>query len=440
MGIALLTDLYELTMVQAYLRSGMMGRAVFEFFCRRLPPCRSFLLAVGLEEVLRFFEGFRFQEEDIRWLEATGRFSSETLGYLETFSFSGDVYAMPEGTPFFAHEPVLRLVAPLPEGQLVESRLMNLLHYQVLVASKAIRCRLAAGSRRLVEFGLRRAHGAEAALLAARASYVAGFDATSNVLAAQLYGIPISGTMAHSFVLAHDSEEQAFLEFAKANPKDVVFLLDTYDTEQAAHTVARLAPSLLKEGIWVRGVRLDSGDLLEHARRVRQILDRADLPEASIFVSGNLDEYRIAELVRGGAPIDGFGVGTAMDTSSDAPYLDCAYKLQAYQGKPKRKHSEGKATWPGTKQVYRFRDRHGGIQRDKIALEGEIVEGGQPLLRLVMKEGKRVEPPLSLEEIRRYTFKEVEALPAELKEVCSTAAASYPVEISPALARLQEIL
>ncbi|CAF0696349.1 nicotinate phosphoribosyltransferase [Candidatus Methylacidithermus pantelleriae] len=430
-----LTDLYELLMVQAYLQSGLVGTAVFEFFCRNLPPNRNFLLAVGLETVLDFLQEIHFEQEGLEWLEKTGRFSSETLEYLRGFRFQGDVYAMDEGTPFFAQEPVVQVVAPLPQAQLIESRLINLLHYQILVASKAVRCRLVAKEKRLVEFGLRRAHGGEAALLAARASYAAGFDATSNVLAGRLYGIPISGTMAHSFILAHDREEDAFMAFARANRSEVVFLLDTYDTEKAAQSLAKIGPLLTREGIRIRGVRLDSGNLGEHARRVREILDSAGFHHVEIFASGNLDEHRVGELVAQSAPIDGFGVGTAMDTSSDAPYLDCAYKLQEYEGKPRRKRSEGKETWAGRKQVYRVWGRDGVASKDILALAGERVEG-EPLLRPVMKDGKRLYAARPLDEIRRNVLEQLDRLPEGLRELTSSPI-PYRVEISPGLASLQ---
>ncbi len=341
----LLTDLYQLTMLQVYLERGMQDTAVFEFFVRRLPPNRNFLMAAGLEQLLEFLEELGFSEEELAYLSS--RFPRQVISYLENLRFEGDVHAVPEGTIFFPDEPVVRVTAPLPVAQLLESRIINLLHFQTLIASKAARAVIAAPDKLLVDFGLRRAHGAEAGLFAARASYLAGFSGTATVLAGTLYAIPLYGTMAHSFILAHDSEEAAFENFARARPQNVVLLIDTYDTEAAAEKVVAVQRRLLVEGIAINGVRIDSGDLGLHAKRVRQIFDDGGFPEIKIFASGGLDEYRIAELVKQGAPISGFGVGTALDTSSDAPFLDCAYKLQEYAGKPRRKTPQGKATLPG---------------------------------------------------------------------------------------------
>ncbi|MDE2310778.1 MAG: nicotinate phosphoribosyltransferase, partial [Betaproteobacteria bacterium] len=270
---ALLTDLYQLTMLQGYHDSGMEEVAVFEFFVRKLRPGRGFLMAAGLEQVLEFLEGLHFSSEELAWLASTGRFSREFLARLETLHFTGDVHAMPEGTVFFPNEPILRVTAPIAQAQLVETRLINLLHFQTLIASKAARMVLMAPDKLLVDFGLRRAHGAEAGLLAARASYLAGFTGTSNVLAGMQFGIPLFGTMAHSFVQAHADETLAFEHFAHAQPDNVVLLIDTYDTEAAASKVVALAPQLKRQGIRIKGVRIDSGDLADHARKVRQILD-----------------------------------------------------------------------------------------------------------------------------------------------------------------------
>jgi nicotinate phosphoribosyltransferase len=355
----LLTDLYQLNMVEAYLAGGNTRPAVFEFFVRKLPEQRGFLVAAGLEQALDFLEHLRFSAEELTWLAATGRFSSRLVDYLASLRFAGDVHAMPEGTVFFPNEPIIRVTAPLPVAQLVETRLINLLHFESLIASKAARMVLAAQGRHLVDFGLRRAHGAEAGLLAARASYIAGFDGTATVLAEHEYGIPTFGTMAHSFVEAHDNETAAFEIFARARPENLTFLIDTYDTEAAARKVVALFPRLKSAGITVRGVRLDSGNLAALSRSVRRILDDGDLRDVTILASGGLDEYTITSLVASGAPIDGFGVGTSVTTSSDHPALDCAYKLQEYAGLARRKHSPGKETWPGTKQVFRRRRSDG---------------------------------------------------------------------------------
>ncbi|MGH8729923.1 MAG: nicotinate phosphoribosyltransferase, partial [Burkholderiales bacterium] len=319
-------------------------------------------------------------------------------------------------------------------AQLLESRIINLLHFQTLIASKAARAVIAAPDKLLVDFGLRRAHGAEAGLFAARASYLAGFSGTATVLAGTLYAIPLYGTMAHSFILAHDSEEAAFENFARARPQNVVLLIDTYDTEAAAEKVVAVQRRLLVEGIAINGVRIDSGDLGLHAKRVRQIFDDGGFPEIKIFASGGLDEYRIAELVKQGAPISGFGVGTALDTSSDAPFLDCAYKLQEYAGKPRRKTSEGKATLPGRKQVYRRYDSRGTIIGDLLALEEEKNDNGEPLVRPMMRNGRRLQKSLPVSEIRERTLAQYRSLPETL---CSLDSVSpYQVEVSPGIRNL----
>src|SRR3990172_9231572 len=302
--------------------------AVFEFFVRKLRPGRGFLMAAGLEQSLQFLEGLHFSSEELAWLASTGRFSNGFLAQLETLRFTGDVHAMAEGTVFSRKEPILRVTAPIAQAQLVETRLINLLHFQTLIASKAARMKLVAPDKLLVDFGLRRAHGAEAGLLAARASYLAGFSGTATVLAAPMFGIPLFGTMAHSFVQAYDDEAAAFVDFAKVFPSNTVLLIDTYDTESAARKIVALAPQLQQAGVAIKGVRLDSGDLAVHARNVRRILDGAGLTRTTIFASGNLDEYRVRELLAAGAPIDGFGIGTSMATASDAPFLDAVYKLE----------------------------------------------------------------------------------------------------------------
>lgn len=412
----LLTDLYQLTMVQAYVEQGMMDTAVFEFFVRRLPAQRGFLMAAGLEQVLGFLEQLRVSPTELEWLEHTGRFSQPCLDYLETLQFSGDVHAMQEGTVFFPNEPILRVTAPLPQAQLVETRIMNLLNFQTLIASKAARSVLVAGGKPLIDFGLRRAHGAEAGLLAARASYLAGFAGTATVLAGMEYDIPIYGTMAHSFVQAHKDETTAFEHFALAQPKNAILLIDTYDTEAAARKVVALAPAFRQQGIMVKGVRLDSGDLADHARRVRRILDEGGLPQAEILASGNLDEYQLQRLIGSKAPIDSFAVGTAMSTSSDAPSLDCAYKLQAYAGRPCRKRSEGKATWPGPKQVYRQSGHDGRFDYDLVTTV-QASETGDPLLHPVMTGGNRSAPAQKLTELRQRAATQLALLPDRLRSL-----------------------
>ena len=407
---ALLTDLYQLTMLDAYYRLEMQQTAVFEFFVRRLPDKRNFLVAAGLEQVLEYLEGLSFSQPELAWLATTHRVSDATLQRLAKLRFSGDVYAMREGTVFFANEPVLRVEAPLPEAQLVESRIVNLLHYQTLVASKAARCRLAAPQAQLIDFGMRRAHGAEAALLGSRASYMAGFDSTATVEAARQFGIPMVGTMAHSFVQAHDLELQAFRNFADSHPEHLTLLIDTYDTSCGARRVAQLAKELRAAGIHIAGVRIDSGDLALEAQRVRGILDREGCADVRILVSGGLDEYAIAAMQAAQVPVDAFCVGTRLSVSQDAPALDCAYKLQQYAGRPCRKRSQWKETWPGPRQVYRQYDAHGRIGIDMLVGAEEITEG-RGLLQQVMNQGARTAHGPTLDEIRQHCKEELATLP-----------------------------
>jgi len=434
---ALLTDLYQLTMLQTYYERGMTGTAVFELFFRRLPPKqRNFLLAAGLEQVVQFLEGLCFQPDELEWLVRQNHFTPKFIDQLAELRFTGDVDAMPEGTVLFASEPIIRVVAPLPEAQLVETRLMNLMHFQTMIASKAARAVIQAPDKLLVDFGLRRAHGAEAGLLAARATYLAGMSGTATVLAGTMYGVPIFGTMAHSFIQAHESESEAFENFARSHPDNITFLIDTYDTEAAAHKIVKLAPKLTRDGIKIRAVRLDSGDLAEHARKVRRIFDDGGLPEVKIFASGGIDEFALRDLLRiKQAPIDGFGIGSGMDTSYDVPTFDCAYKLQEYAGRPRRKRSEGKATWPGRKQVYR---RYGGDERmsgDVLTLDQDP-HPGEALLKPVMRGGHRLPGLETLDQARTRAREQLARLPEALRSL--EPAPLYPVAVSNTLKALAE--
>jgi nicotinate phosphoribosyltransferase len=436
---ALLTDLYQINMIQAYLDHGETDTAVFELFVRNLPARRGFLVAAGLEQALNYLESLQFPPAEIEWLKSTGRFRANLLDYLAALRFTGEVHAMPEGTVFFANEPILRVTAPLPQAQLVESRLINILHFQTLVAAKAARVLLAAPDKVLVDFGFRRAHGAEAGLMAARASYLVGFDGTATVLAGQEFGIPIYGTMAHSFIESFDDEVAAFAAFAQSRPDNLVLLIDTYDTEAAARKVVALAPKLKDAGIAIRAVRLDSGDLVALSRSVRAILDASGLRDVTIFASGGLDEDALSEFAGQHVPIDGFGIGTAMTTSSDVPALDVVYKLQEYAGIARRKRSANKATWPGRKQVWRRYGADGRMAGDLLALERDTAsassrQDAEPLLQLVMQNGRRVEPPSSLDDIRRRAKIELERLPEPLRRL--EPGAGYPVEVSHELAGL----
>jgi nicotinate phosphoribosyltransferase len=430
----LLTDLYQLNMLEAYLQHGRTQTAVFEFFVRRLPERRGFLMAAGLEQAVEFLQGLSISPEELDWVRQTGRFSRATLDWLAALRFTGDVDAMPEGAVFFQDEPILRVTAPLPLAQLVETRLINILHYQSLIASKAARMVLAAPGKHLVDFGLRRAHGADAGLMAARASYVAGFDGTATTLAGLRWGIPLYGTMAHSFVQAFDDEAEAFEAFARARPEGLTLLIDTYDTEAAARKVVALAPRLAKSGIRIGGVRLDSGDLVALARSVRRILDDGGLPDVTIFASGGLDEDDLVDFARAGAPIDGYGLGTSLTTSSDVPALDCAYKLEEYAGVARRKLSAGKATWPGRKQVWRTYGLDGRMAGDLLSTEDDPA-AGEPLLKPVLRHGERTAPAPTLKDIRTRAAEDLARLPEPLRHLQPHA---YPVQVGRPLRRLAE--
>jgi len=431
----LLTDLYQLNMIQAYLDHGQVDTAVFEFFVRRLPARRGFLMAAGLEQALDFLENLKFSNEDIDWLRQNYRFTDRFLDYLASLRFTGDVDAMPEGSIFFANEPIIRVTAPLPEAQLVETRLINILHFQSLIASKAARIVLAAPGKQLVDFGLRRAHGGEAGLMAARASYLAGFAGTATVLARKDFGIPFFGTMAHSFIQAHDDETAAFSAFARSRPDNLVLLIDTYDTEAAARKVVALAPVLKQAGIAVHGVRLDSGDLVALSKSVRRILDEGDLHNVIIFASGGLDEDELVRILGANAPIDGFGVGTSLTTSSDVPALDCAYKLQEYAGIARRKRSVGKATWPGRKQVWRSFGVDGRMTGDVLALQDDR-QAGEPLLLPFMRRGRRLAAPPTLAGIRKRAAQGLAQLPEALRHLRD--GTTLPVAVAPELIALAE--
>ncbi len=425
-NVALLTDLYEITMLQAYWREGMNDEAVFSLFTRALPSERNFLLSCGLDDALEYLETLRFSEESLAYLASLPYLTREFLDWLSGLRFTGSVYAVPEGTPIFANEPLVEVVAPIAEAQLAETFLMNAIHYQTVVASKASRVVAAAGGRAVVDFGLRRIHGADAGIKSARAFYIAGVTATSNVLAGSLYGIPVAGTMAHSYIQTHDSEMEAFRRFASLYP-ETILLVDTYDTAEGVRNVIRLAREL-GDRFAVRGVRLDSGDLATLARESRKMLDDAGLDDVTLFASGSLDEYEVARLVREAPEIDGFGVGTRMGVSKDAPALDMAYKVTAYGGKGRLKLSADKRTLPGRKQIFRL-ENAGQAIGDVLAREGES-HAGRPLLRQVMEKGRRIPSQVrNLEEIRDGARREIARLPARIHAL-EPADPPYPVELS----------
>lgn len=430
---ALLTDLYELTMLQAYFDAGMNDTAVFDLFIRRLPPNRNYFVACGLEHVLHYLETFSFSAEAIAYLRSLNRFSDSFLEALRQLKFTGDVYAAPEGTVVFPNEPILEIAAPLPQAQIVETFVMNQIQLGTLAASKASRVVTAARGRAVVDFGLRRMHGADAGLKAPRAFYIAGVNATSNTAAGQMFGIPVSGTMAHSYVQAFENEIGAFRSFVKSHPEGVL-LVDTYDTLNGVRHVIELSREM-GSAFRVSGIRLDSGDLAELSKQARRMLDEAGLQRLKIFASSSLDEYLIADLLNAGAPLDGFGVGAHMATSQDAPFLDTAYKLVEYAGKPTMKLSHDKVTVPGRKQVFRQKE-NGKSKFDVIGLADEHLSG-QPLLVKFMENGRRVRATQALDECRAHCKAEIQCLP-EVLLVLDAAHPPYAVELSKNLTRMRD--
>jgi len=437
-NFALLTDLYELTMCAAYHKSGVKGKATFELFVRSLPSNRSYLVFAGLEQALHYLQNLHFSREHIDYLRSRGLFEDDFLAYLGHFRFTGEMHAMPEGTVFFANEPVIRVTAPIVEAQLAETFLLNAINFQTLAATKASRAVHAAAGRTVVDFSPRRAHGPDAAMKSARSSYLAGFAGTSNVLAGMLYGMPIYGTIAHSFIMSHENELDAFRSYAAAFPDQCTLLIDTYDTLQGARNAVEVGKELEAKGHSLAGVRLDSGDLLKLSKGVRAILDKGGFPKAKIFASGDLDEYKIEKLVRKGAPIDAFGVGTSLGTSNDAPSLNVNYKLcevadERGSMRPVMKLSAEKNSLPGRKQVYREIDKKGYFVTDVIALDGEFATR-QPLLLKWMDEGRIVKRLPKLDDLRERATQELSMLPEQYKAFAK--APAYPVKLSPKLTAL----
>lgn len=439
---ALFTDLYELTMAASYFAIGFNDIACFQMATRRLPPRRGFLVAAGLERLLEALEEFRFEPPIIDYLDSLKIFKPEFLNFLAALRFTGDVYAMPEGSLFFAEEPIIEVHAPLIEAQLIETLVINQMGMASLVASKAARSVIAAKGRSLIDFGLRRSQGLDAGLIAARSSYLAGFIGSSNVLAGRRYGIPIYGTMAHSYIMAHETESEAFKHFVELFPKLSTLLVDTYDTIRGVENAVVIAKDLKQQGIKLQGIRLDSGNLLDLSFKARRILDQNGLSDVSIFASGNLNEYKITELVRAGAPIDAFGVGTDMVISADAPALDVAYKLSEYKGTPRLKTSEGKITLPGRKQVFRALNPQGGFYADLIGLadEGTGTVGREfrpvatevaTLLAKEFSNGHRIGTRPTLAESRERFRQELAKLDQRYKELEKPE--PYPVKYTAAL-------
>ena len=430
-NVALLTDLYELTMAASYHAHGMNDQATFDLFVRQLPQQRKFLISCGIEQALDYLDHLHFNNDAISYLRSLGMFEEGFLRYLAGLEFTGEVRAVPEGEAVFDGEPILSVTAPLIEAQIVETFLLNCIMFETMVASKAARVNIAARGRRFVDFSLRRDQGADAGLRAARASFIGGAAASSNVLAGQVFGIPVNGTMAHSYVMAFEDEVKAFRCFLRDFPKDAVLLIDTFDVEEGARRAAQVANELASEGVTLSGVRIDSGDLATLTFSVRKILDESGLGQVQIVLSGDLDEHRIETLIEEGVPVDAFGVGTQMGTSGDAPSLGGAYKLVEDVHGPKIKLSTGKATLPGRKQVYRVSgDR--GYAHDVIALEDEASPGGLPLLQQVMAGGRRCGEREQLAAVQRRCSNTLASLPEGLRSLDSSAEV-YPVRHSPKL-------
>lgn len=433
----LLTDLYELTMAAGYFQSGFDAKATFELFVRQLPPQRNYLVAAGLEQALQFLETVRFSAEEIDYLRGQRIFKHidpDFFEYLSQFRFRGEVWAAPEGAVFFAQEPILRVTASIIEAQLVETSLLSTLNFQTMVASRAARLITAAAGKSVVEFGARRAHGPEAGIYAARAAWIAGCAGTSNVMAAKMFEIPAYGTQAHSWIMAHGDEAQAFASFLNVFPEQATLLLDTYDVKPALQEIiaSKRKPA---------GVRLDSGDMAAESCWVREQLNCAGWKDVQIFASGDLDERKIAELLHRRAKIDAFGVGSALVAPTDARNLSMIYKLVELEqdGKTREavKLSESKTTFPGKKQVFRFSDKRGKWRQDLIGLESENDNGAEPLLAPVMRDGKRLSAAEPLNAARRRCSESMKCLPPRL--LVNTPARPYPVRHSRALEKLLKL-
>jgi nicotinate phosphoribosyltransferase len=429
---ALVTDLYELTMAAAYQAEGIEHEATFELFVRRLPDQRRFLVAAGLDDALAGLEGLGFAADEVDYLAGLGVFPAPFIGRLADLRFTGEVWAVPEGEVVFAGEPIVRITAPLVEAQLVETFLLNAISSRTMIASKAARVAIACRDRAFVDFSARRDHGVDAAMAAARGAWICGAAGTSLVAAGQRWGIPLSGTMAHSFVMSFDDERDAFRAYARSFPQRAVLLIDTYDTVDGARNAAEVAHEVAGEGIQISGVRLDSGDIGSLAVDVREVLDAAGLHDVQILASGDLDEHRIAALLADGAPIDAFGVGTQLGTSADAPALGAIYKLVDDANGPKMKLAEGKVTLPGRKQVWRFHDR------DVLGLHDDEAPGGRPLLAHVMGGGRRLGPPEPLAAVRERCVATLAVLPPHLRSLEPASDPQWPVDVSDGLQALAD--
>lgn len=442
MNTALLLDLYELTMAESYLSYKRNAFATFDLFVREPPRNRAYLVACGLEDVLNYISDLRFSREDLEYLKRQNIFSADFLNYLSKFRFRGDIWAMPEGTVFFANEPIIRVTASIIEAQLIESFLLNTINLQSMIASKASRVVLAAEDRGVYDFSLRRTHGVSAGIKVARASFLAGFSGTSCVLAGKLYKIPITGTMAHSYVMSFKHELNSFLAYSSTFPERTTLLVDTYDTKKGIENAIRIGLYLKATKHRLQGIRLDSGDIVALSKLARRMLDKAGLNYVKIFASGNLDEFRLKELLAKGALVDNFGVGTNMGTSIDAPSLDVIYKISEVTDEngnflPTMKLSKGKVTYPGRKQVFRIQDRKSRFIKDILGLEKEKING-EPLLIKVVQKGRIIYRLPSLDKLRISVKNNLSKFPEAMKDVYSRY--EYPVIISPQLKKLRRTL
>lgn len=434
-NLALLTDLYQLTMAQSYFRERKTALATFSLFIRSYPPNRGYFIAAGLRDVIDYLESFSFDAAALDYLSSLNLLSEDFVHFLSGLRFTGDVWALPEGRVFFSDEPILEVTAPIIEGQIVETFIINQINFQSLIATKAARCVSAAGERAVVDFALRRTHGTDAGMKVARATFLAGFVGTSNVRAGKVYGIPPVGTMAHSFVSVFESEIDAFRAYAASFPNNAILLIDTYDTLQGARHAVQVAEEMAARGQRLQGVRIDSGDLASLAREVRRILDEADLKEVKIIGSGGLDEYELARFSAANIPFDSYGVGTKVGVSADAPWADTAYKLVEYDDRPVLKLSKGKESWPGKKQVFRFADG-AQLSGDVVALRDEQIAGAKPLLEPVLQAGRMVGRLATLQDAKSLCHDELDRLPNTHKSIVDPA--RYPVSFSTALQELRE--
>lgn len=434
--LGLLTDLYQLTMAQAYFQNRRREPATFSLFVRAYPANRGYLVSAGLEDVLVFLEGFSFDSAAVDYLHSLNLFADDFLDFMKSLRFTGEVWAIPEGRLFFKDEPIVEVTAPIIEAQIVETFIINQINFQSLIATKAARCVHAARGRAVVDFSLRRTHGIDAGMKVARASYLAGFAGTSNVRAGRHYGIPVVGTMAHSFVSSYEHEIDAFRAFVKSFPNNSTLLIDTYDTIAGAHNAVEVGREMAARGERLQGVRIDSGDLASLAREVRKIFDAADMKDVKIIGSGGLDEFDLAEFADANVPYDSYGVGTKMGVSGDAPWTDCAYKLVEYGERPVLKLSTGKISWPGRKQVYRRRNNQGQLEKDIIGLREENMPEAERLLVKVMESGKAIVPRPTLEDSRKTFREEFARLAPSTKAIRNPV--HYPIEFSPRLQTLRE--